>query len=125
MALGDSATATATPSVAKLSITGAALAALLHSCAAAAGDCDGLLFGRAAHLPMPPAALSDYDDAAPPAPALSISVFGHCSLSHPSSLSDSLSHCPLCPLSQSLPPRFLLSSLLPTWTFPIPSSSQI
>ncbi|KAG0519707.1 hypothetical protein BDA96_08G009300 [Sorghum bicolor] len=91
MALGDG--ATATPPVAKLSISGAALAALLHRCAAAAGDCDGLLFGRAAHLPAPPAALSDYDDAAaaaPPAPALSISVSGHCSLSHPSSLSDSL-----------------------------------
>lgn len=91
MALGDSAT---TPPVAKLSISGAALAALLHRCAAAAGDCDGLLFGRASHLPAPPAALSDYDDAAtaaaPPAPALSISVSGHCSLSHPSSLSDSL-----------------------------------
>ncbi|XP_066340813.1 uncharacterized protein [Miscanthus floridulus] len=92
MAVGDS--ATATPPVAKLSISGAALAALLHRCAAAAGDCDGLLFGRAAHLPAPPAALSDYDDpaaaGAPPAPALSISVSAHCSLSHPSSLSDSL-----------------------------------
>ncbi|XP_066360162.1 uncharacterized protein [Miscanthus floridulus] len=91
MAVGDS--ATATPAVAKLSISGAALAALLHRCAAAAGDCDGLLFGRAAHLPAPPAALSDYDDAAaaaPPTPALSISVSGHCSLSQPSSLSDSL-----------------------------------
>jgi len=90
MALGDSATGTPPP-VAKLSISGAALAALLHRCAAAAGDCDGLLFGRAAHLPAPPAALSDYDDAAaPPAPALSISVSGHCSLSSPSSFSDSL-----------------------------------
>ncbi|RLM69639.1 uncharacterized protein C2845_PM17G00570 [Panicum miliaceum] len=75
-----------------LSISGAALAALLHRCAAATGDCDGLLFGRASHRPAPPAALSDYDDlaAAPPAPALTISVSGHCSLSHPSSLSDPL-----------------------------------
>ncbi|CAL5059318.1 unnamed protein product [Urochloa decumbens] len=82
----------ATPPVPNLSISGAALAALLHRCAAANGDCDGLLFGRAFHLPAPPAALSDYDDlaAAPPAPALSISVSGHCSLSHPSSLSDPL-----------------------------------
>ncbi|KAG2559603.1 uncharacterized protein LOC120696513 [Panicum virgatum] len=76
-----------------LSISGAALAALLHRCAAATGDCDGLLFGRASHLPAPPASLSDYDDlaaAAPPAPALTISVSSHCSLSHPSSLSDPL-----------------------------------
>ncbi|CAL4904626.1 unnamed protein product [Urochloa decumbens] len=82
----------ATPPVPNLSISGAALAALLHRCAAATGDCDGLIFGRASHLPAPPAALSDYDDlaAAPPAPELSISVSGHCSLSHPSSLSDPL-----------------------------------
>ncbi|PAN40949.1 hypothetical protein PAHAL_8G004600 [Panicum hallii] len=75
-----------------LSISGAALAALLHRCAAATGDCDGLLFGRASHLPAPPAALSDYDDlaTAPPTPELTISVSGHCSLSHPSSLSDPL-----------------------------------
>jgi len=75
-----------------LSISGAALAALLHRCAAATGDCDGLLFGRVSHRPAAPAALSDYDDlaAAPPAPVLSISVSGHCSLSHPSSLSDPL-----------------------------------
>ncbi|CAN6330166.1 unnamed protein product [Urochloa humidicola] len=82
----------ATPPVPNISISGAALAALLHRCAAATGDCDGLLFGRASHLPAPPSALSDYDDlaAAPPAPALSISVSGHCSLSHPSSFSDPL-----------------------------------
>ncbi|CAO2201637.1 unnamed protein product [Urochloa humidicola] len=82
----------ATPPPPKLSISGAALGALLHRCAAATGDCDGLLFGRASNLPAPPSALSDYDDlaAAPPAPALSISVSGHCSLSHPSSFSDSL-----------------------------------
>jgi BRISC complex subunit Abro1 len=88
MAVGDS----ATPAVAKLSISGAALASLLHRCAAAAGNCDGLLFGRASRLPAPPSSLSDYDDhaAALPAPALSISVSGHCSLSHPSSLSDPL-----------------------------------
>ncbi|CAN6380329.1 unnamed protein product [Urochloa humidicola] len=81
--------ALAVPPVPNLSISGAALAALLHRCAAATGDCDGLLFGRASHLPAPPAALSDYDDLAA-APALSISVSGHCSLSHPSSLSDPL-----------------------------------
>ncbi|GJM88190.1 hypothetical protein PR202_ga04220 [Eleusine coracana subsp. coracana] len=88
MAVGDS----AIPAVAKVSISGAALAALLHRCAAAVGDCDGLLFGRASRLPAPPPPLSDYDDAAavPPPPALSISVSGHCSLSHPSSLSDAL-----------------------------------
>ncbi|XP_034603543.1 uncharacterized protein [Setaria viridis] len=86
MALGDGATPAPVPN---LSISGAALAALLHRCAAAAADCDGLLFGRASHLPAPPASLSDYDDL-PPAPALSISVSGHCSLSHPSSLSDPL-----------------------------------
>ncbi|WVZ54930.1 hypothetical protein U9M48_005664, partial [Paspalum notatum var. saurae] len=93
MAIGDTATPGAA-AAAKLSISGAALAALLHRCAAAAADCDGLLYGRAAHVPAPPAALSDYDDraAAPPAPALSISVSGHCSLSHPSSLSDPLGH---------------------------------
>ncbi|KAG2614516.1 uncharacterized protein LOC120667321 [Panicum virgatum] len=81
-----------------LSISGAALAALLHRCAAATGDCDGLLFGRVSLRPAAPAALSDYDDlaAAPPAPALTISVSGHCSLSHPSSLSD--------PLGQFQPP---------------------
>uniref|UniRef100_R7W6N6 Uncharacterized protein n=1 Tax=Aegilops tauschii TaxID=37682 RepID=R7W6N6_AEGTA len=37
----------------KLSISGAALAALLHRCGAAAGDCDGLASGRA---PPPPSA---------------------------------------------------------------------
>ncbi|KAL6653430.1 hypothetical protein ACP70R_009008 [Stipagrostis hirtigluma subsp. patula] len=87
MAVGD------TPAAAKVSISGAALAALLHRCAAAAGDCDGLLFGRASRVPAPPPSLSDYDDhaaAAPPAPALAISVSGHSSLSHPSSLSDPL-----------------------------------
>ncbi|KAL6630667.1 hypothetical protein ACP70R_028518 [Stipagrostis hirtigluma subsp. patula] len=88
MAVGDA----PAPAVAKVSISGAALAALLHRCAAAAGDCDGLLFGRASSLPAPPPSLSDYDDhdAAPRAPALSISVSGHSSLSHPSSLSDPL-----------------------------------
>ncbi|CAN6325587.1 unnamed protein product [Urochloa humidicola] len=86
MAPGDG----ATPPPPNLSISGAALAALLHRCAAASGDCDGLLFGRASHLPAPPSALSDDLAAAPPAPALSISVSGHCSLSHPSSFSDPL-----------------------------------
>jgi BRISC complex subunit Abro1 len=77
----------------KITISGAALAALLHRCGAAAGDCDGLLFGRASHLPAPSPSLSDYDHdhaTAPPASALSISVSGHRSLSHPSSLSDPL-----------------------------------
>ncbi|XP_062202950.1 uncharacterized protein LOC133905231 [Phragmites australis] len=80
------------PAVAKISISGAALAALLHRCAAANGDCDGLLFGRASRLPAPPPSLSDYDDhaAAPPAPALTISISGHSSVSHPSFLSDPL-----------------------------------
>ncbi|TVU00406.1 hypothetical protein EJB05_54174, partial [Eragrostis curvula] len=88
MAVGGS----TTPAVAKISISGATLAVLLHRCAAATGDCDGLLFGRASRLPAPPPSLSDYDDGAgaPPAPALSIAVFGHCSLSQPSSLSDPL-----------------------------------
>ncbi|KAF8693694.1 hypothetical protein HU200_039110 [Digitaria exilis] len=78
------------PLLPKLFISGAALAALLHRYATAVGDCDGLLFGRASHLPTPPTTLSDHDDvdAAPPAPVLTISVSGHCSLSHPSSLSD-------------------------------------
>ncbi|KAF8748903.1 hypothetical protein HU200_012831 [Digitaria exilis] len=96
------------PPLPKLSISGAALAALLHRCTAAVGDCDGLLFGRASHLPAPPAALSDYDDldAAPPAPALTISVSGHCSLSHPSSLSDPLAR--FQPPSPSLDPSSTL-----------------
>lgn len=110
MAIAD----TATPAVAKLSISGAALAALLHRCAAAAADCDGLLFGRASRLPAPPAALSDYDDdhaAAPQAPALSISVSGHCSLSHPSSLCDPLGHFnPPADLDPSLAPVGFFSS---------------
>ncbi|GJN32280.1 hypothetical protein PR202_gb20777 [Eleusine coracana subsp. coracana] len=80
------------PSVAKVSISSVALAVLLHHCAAAAGNCNGLLFGRASRLPAPPPSLSDYDDhaAAPPISALSISVSSHCSLSRPSSLSDPL-----------------------------------
>ncbi|TVU51559.1 hypothetical protein EJB05_02994, partial [Eragrostis curvula] len=108
MAVGDS----TTPPVAKISISGATLAQLLHRCAAAAGDCDGLLFGRASRLPAPPPSLSDYDDgaAAPPAPALSIAVSGHCSLSHPSSLSDPLGrfHPPSAP-SPSAPVGFFSS----------------
>lgn len=85
MAVGDNAPP------AKLSISGAALAALLHRCAAATGDCDGLLLGRASRLPAPIHSLSDYDHTpAPSAPSLCISVSGHSSLSHPSSLSDPL-----------------------------------
>jgi BRISC complex subunit Abro1 len=99
--------------MAMISISGAALAALLHRCAAAAGDCDGLLFGRASRLPAPPTSLSDYDDdhaSAPPAPALSISVAGHCSLSHPSSLSDPLGRFkPPSPTSASAPVGFFSS----------------
>ncbi|VAI30310.1 unnamed protein product [Triticum turgidum subsp. durum] len=94
----------------KLSISGAALAALLHRCGAAAGDCDGLLFGRA-HRPPPPApTLSDYDDQAPAAPCLFISISGHSSLSHPCSLSDPLGRpnppppSSPCPLSKTLSP---------------------
>ncbi|KQJ92611.1 uncharacterized protein LOC100833749 [Brachypodium distachyon] len=93
MAVGDSAAAAAGAEEVKLSISGAALAALLHRCGAAAGDCDGLLFGRASRPPAPAPALSDYDDDhhnGPAAPCLSISVSGHSSLSSPSSLSDPL-----------------------------------
>lgn len=101
MAVGD--TAPAAEEV-KLSISGAALAALLHRCAAATGDCDGLLFGRAFRPPAPAPTLSDYDDLAPAlsAPPLSISVSGHSSLSQPSSLSDSLGR--FHPPSPSSPP---------------------
>ncbi|GJN27269.1 hypothetical protein PR202_gb15278 [Eleusine coracana subsp. coracana] len=55
------------------------------------GDCDGLLFGRAARPPAPPPSLSD-DDSAPvsSAPSLSISIAGHASLARPSFLSDPL-----------------------------------
>ncbi|CAM0947598.1 unnamed protein product [Alopecurus aequalis] len=88
----------------KLSISGAALAALLHRCAAATGDCDGLLFGRASRPPAPAPSLSDYDDhaPAPSAPPLSVTVSGHSSLSRPSSLSDPLGR--FHPQSPSSPP---------------------
>ncbi|CAM0950502.1 unnamed protein product [Alopecurus aequalis] len=100
MAVGD--TAQAAEEV-KLSISGAALAALLHRCAAAAGDCDGLLFGRASRPPAPAPSLSDYDDHAPAsAPPLSITVSGHSSLSQPSSLSDPLGR--FRPQSPTSPP---------------------
>lgn len=67
--------------VAKFSISGAALATLLHCCAAIAGHCASLLFGRA------------------PAPTLSISVSGP-------SFSPSLPWCYFFPLSTvPLPPR--------------------
>ncbi|CAN6275467.1 unnamed protein product [Urochloa humidicola] len=88
MALNDG----TTPLVPNFSISGAALTALLHRCAANTGDRDGSSRPR---LPPPcaPATLSDYDDlaASPPAPTLSISISSHCSLSHPSYLSDPLS----------------------------------
>jgi BRISC complex subunit Abro1 len=76
---------------AKLSVSGAALAAILGCCAAADGDCDGLLFGCVARPPAPPPLLSD-DDSAPVSsvPSLSISIAGHVSLTRPSFLSDPL-----------------------------------
>uniref|UniRef100_A0A0E0LLR3 Uncharacterized protein n=1 Tax=Oryza punctata TaxID=4537 RepID=A0A0E0LLR3_ORYPU len=88
MAVGDD----AAPAATKISISGAALAALLQRCAMADGDCDGLLSGRASTTPAPPPSLSDYDDHTPAqsVPAISISISGHSSLSRPSSLSDPL-----------------------------------
>ncbi|TVU15576.1 hypothetical protein EJB05_39104, partial [Eragrostis curvula] len=76
---------------AKLSVSGAALAAILGCCNSADGDCDGLLFGRAAHPPAPPPSLFD-DDSAPvsSAPSLTISIAGHASLGRPSFVSDPL-----------------------------------
>ncbi|XP_047072451.1 uncharacterized protein LOC124681619 [Lolium rigidum] len=95
----------------KLSISGAALAALLHRCGAATGDCDGLLFGRAARPPAPPPSLSDYDDNAPElsAPPMSITVSGHSSLSQPSSLTNPLGRLHP-PLPSSPPPLGFFSS---------------
>ncbi|KAL5199111.1 hypothetical protein ABZP36_002623 [Zizania latifolia] len=88
MATGGDATSTVT----KISISGAALAALLQRCVIATGDCDGLLFGCASHVPAPPPSLSDYDDHAPSpsSPTLTISIYGHSSVAHPSSLCDPL-----------------------------------
>ncbi|XP_051180832.1 uncharacterized protein [Lolium perenne] len=88
----------------KLSISGAALPALLHRCGAATADCDGLLFGRAARPPALPPSLSDYDDHAPElsAPPMSITVSGHSSLSQPSSLTNPLGR--FHPLPPSSPP---------------------
>ncbi|KAL5214184.1 hypothetical protein ABZP36_003336 [Zizania latifolia] len=78
---------------AKLSVSGAALAALLSRCGAADGDCDGLLFGRATRAPAAPPSFYD-DDQAPASsgPSLSISVAGHVSVGQPSSLADPLGH---------------------------------
>lgn len=78
---------------AKLSVSGAALAAILGCCGASDGDCEGLLFGRAARPTAPPPSLFD-DDSAPvsSAPSLSISIAGHVSLARPSFLSDPLGH---------------------------------
>uniref|UniRef100_A0A0D9WZW8 Protein kinase domain-containing protein n=1 Tax=Leersia perrieri TaxID=77586 RepID=A0A0D9WZW8_9ORYZ len=89
MAGGDDAAA---PAAIKLSISGAALAALLQRCVTATGDCDGLLSGHASRVPAPPPSFSDYDDPSPAqsTPAISISITGHSSLSQPSSLSDPL-----------------------------------
>jgi hypothetical protein len=45
-----------------------------------ASNCDGLLFSCASHVPVPPPALSEFDDPAMVtslAPALSLSVSGH------------------------------------------------
>ncbi|KAM3368085.1 hypothetical protein ACQJBY_016563 [Aegilops geniculata] len=77
--------------VAKLSVSSQAFAALLDCCGTAAGDCDGLLFGRAARPSAPPS-FSDDDDsgATSSAPTLSICITGHASLARPSSLSDAL-----------------------------------
>ncbi|KAF0909595.1 hypothetical protein E2562_038150 [Oryza meyeriana var. granulata] len=88
MAAGDD----AAPAATKISISRAALAALLQRCAMADGDCDGLLSGLASSIPAPPPSLSDYDNHAPAqsTTALSISISGHSSLSRLSSLSDPL-----------------------------------
>ena len=108
MAVGD--TAPAAEEV-RLSISGAALAALLHRCAAATGDCDGLLIGRASRPPAPAPSFSDYDDHGPSisAPPLSITVSGHFSLSEPSSLSDPLGRF-RPPSPSSTPPLGFFSS---------------
>ncbi|KAF0898043.1 hypothetical protein E2562_001718 [Oryza meyeriana var. granulata] len=76
----------------KLSVSGAALGALLACCGSADGNCDGLLFGRVARPPP-----SFYDDdgddqaRASSGPSLSISITGHVSVVQPSSLADPLS----------------------------------
>ncbi|XP_006653524.2 uncharacterized protein LOC102708054 isoform X2 [Oryza brachyantha] len=78
---------------AKLSVPGAALAALLACCGYADGDCDGLLFGYTARAPVPPPSFYDDDDdqaRASSGPSLSISVAGHASVAQPSSLADPL-----------------------------------
>ena len=64
--------AAADADAAKLSVSFQAFAALLDCCAAAGGDCDGILLGRAA---LPPS-FSDDD----PASTLPIWVAGHSSL---------------------------------------------
>uniref|UniRef100_A0A0D9W696 Uncharacterized protein n=1 Tax=Leersia perrieri TaxID=77586 RepID=A0A0D9W696_9ORYZ len=76
----------------KLSISGAALAALLGCCGSAEGDCDGLLFGRAACPPAPPPSFYDDDNQARASsgPSLTIAVSGHASAARPSSLADAL-----------------------------------
>ncbi|KAL6882718.1 hypothetical protein ACP4OV_011408 [Aristida adscensionis] len=88
----------------KLSVSGAALAAILGCCGAADGDCDGLLFGRASRPPAPPPSFSDDDPAPAPAssaPSLAISIAGHASLSRPSFLSDPLGRFQPQPVSSS------------------------
>ncbi|KAM3299908.1 hypothetical protein ACQJBY_041078 [Aegilops geniculata] len=74
--------AAANADAAKLSVSFQAFAALLDRCAAAGGDCDGILLGRAALHPS----LSDDD----PAPTLPIYVTGHSSLARRSVLSNAL-----------------------------------
>ncbi|XBJ20183.1 hypothetical protein VPH35_011044 [Triticum aestivum] len=75
--------AAADDDAAKLSVSIQAFAALLDCCAAAGGDCDGILLSRAA---LPPS-FSDDD----PAPTLPIYVTGHSLLARPSALSNALS----------------------------------
>ncbi|XP_020166765.1 uncharacterized protein [Aegilops tauschii subsp. strangulata] len=76
------AAADAAADAAKLSVSFQAFAALLDCCAAAGGDCDGILFGRAA---LPPSFPDD-----DPAPTLPIYVTGHSSLARRSVLSNAL-----------------------------------
>ncbi|KAM3412545.1 hypothetical protein ACQJBY_003954 [Aegilops geniculata] len=77
------AAADADADAAKLSVSFQTFAALLDCCAAAGGDCDGILLGRAA---LPPSFPDD-----DPAQTLPIYVTGHSSLARPSVLSNALS----------------------------------
>uniref|UniRef100_A0A0E0H261 Uncharacterized protein n=1 Tax=Oryza nivara TaxID=4536 RepID=A0A0E0H261_ORYNI len=86
--------APAAADAAKLSVSGAALAALLACCSSADGDSDGLLFGVASRAAAAPPSFYDDDDddqaRASSGPSLSISVAGHASVAQPSSLADPL-----------------------------------